>query len=315
MDIANFTQIEFNNKYEEIYKSAISGIKSEIHPKAYILGGQPGAGKSRLNQHIKYFNDNNVAIINGDEYRKYHPHFREILDYYGDDFPKYTSEFSSRITQRLIEDLSDKKYNLSIEGTLRTSSVPLNTCRILKEKNYNVSLYIMATKDKISYLSTQLRYYNFKSKKMVSRATPKEHHDMVFNSICTNLNEIEKSKKFDNICIFDRQLNIIYDSVVEDTSATEKLSNFYKKDYSKYEIDSINGIINQLLEYTNKDFSEYVIPKLQEKVKQQYPENVRPSMIRRLKEKHNILNSDKKLDKAIDEKDQDKLKTNYENER
>lgn len=116
-----------------------------------------------------------------------------------------------------------------------------------------------------------------------------------------------------NIANFDRQLNIIYNSAVDKTSATEELCNFYKKDYSKYEINSINAIINQLSEYTNKDFSEYGIPKLQEKVKQQYPESVRPSIIRRLKEKHNVLNSDKELDKGTNEKDKDKLKTNYEN--
>lgn len=257
MNIANFTQIEFNNKYEEIYKSVISGINPEIHTKAYILGGQPGAGKSRLNQYIKYFNDNNVAIINGDEYRKYHPHFREILDYYGDDFPKYTSSFSSQVTEKLIEVLSDKKYNLCIEGTLRTTTVPISTCNLLKSKGYNVELDIMATKEKISYLSTQLRYYNFLSKGMIARATPKEHHDMVVKSICTNLNEIYNKKVFDDIKIFNRELEIIFNNKNKILPG-DFLSEFYKSTYSKNEIESLKNIIYKLNQYTDLDYTKYL---------------------------------------------------------
>ena len=196
-------------------------------------------------------------IINGDEYRKSHPNFDKIVEKYDIDFPKYTSSFSSQVTEILIEVLSDKKYNLCIEGTLRTTTVPINTCNLLKSKGYNLELDIMATKEKVSYLSTQLRYYNFLSKGMIARATPKEHHDMVVKSICTNLNEIYNKKVFDDIKIFNRELEVIFDNKNKNLPG-DFLSEFYKSTYSKNEIESLNNIIYKLNQYTDLDYSKYL---------------------------------------------------------
>lgn len=256
--INDFDSIEFDLIFKKILNDNISSnIKTVKEPKAYILGGQPGAGKSRLNNHLQKINNGNLVIINGDEYRKSHPNFDKIVEEYGIDFPKYTSSFSSQITERLIEVLSDKKYNLCIEGTLRTTTVPINTCNLLKSKGYNVELDIMATKEKISYLSTQLRYYNFLSKGMIARATPKEHHDMVVKSICTNLNEIYNKKVFDDIKIFNRELEVIFDNKNKNLPG-DFLSEFYKTTYSKNEIESLNNIIYKLNQYTDLDYSQYL---------------------------------------------------------
>ena len=69
----------------------------------------------------------------------------------------------------------------------------------------------MATKGKISYLSTQLSYHKFLSKSMITRATLRENHDFVLNSICDNLNIIYKSQTFDSIKVFNRLLDSVYD--------------------------------------------------------------------------------------------------------
>lgn len=48
-------------------------------------------------------------------------------------------------------------YNLIIEGTLRTSEVPMATAKLLRECGYGVSLALMAVKPEISLVSCQLR--------------------------------------------------------------------------------------------------------------------------------------------------------------
>ena len=259
MNELDYTSLEFETAFKDIIDVTLNSddYYPVKEPKSYILGGQPGAGKSRLNNHLQKINNGNLVIINGDEYRKSHPNFDKIVEEYGIDFPKYTSSFSSQITERLIEVLSDKKYNLCIEGTLRTTTVPINTCNLLKSKGYNVELDIMATKEKISYLSTQLRYYNFLSKGMIARATPKEHHDMVVKSICTNLNEIYDKKVFDDIKIFNRELEVIFDNKNKILPG-DFLSEFYKSTYSKNEIESLNNIIYKLNQYTDLDYSQYL---------------------------------------------------------
>ena len=52
--INDFDSIEFDLIFKKILNDNISSnIKTVKEPKAYILGGQPGAGKSRLNNHLQ----------------------------------------------------------------------------------------------------------------------------------------------------------------------------------------------------------------------------------------------------------------------
>lgn len=44
----NFTNEEFESKLRQLYKELTDDIKKTIEKKAFLLGGQPGAGKSGL---------------------------------------------------------------------------------------------------------------------------------------------------------------------------------------------------------------------------------------------------------------------------
>lgn len=183
-------------------------VDEKRKPIAVVLGGQPGAGKSAL-QDIAKQNIPDIIIINGDEYRKYHPNFDEIYRAYGDDFPKHTAEFSGKVTEVLKAKLMEQKRNILVEGTLRTASVPLETCRAFKENGYNVMLGIMAVKPEISYLSTILRYENMNDLGMVPRKTAKDHHDLVVRNLPANLKEICETGEFDKVVIYNRRRQCI----------------------------------------------------------------------------------------------------------
>lgn len=55
-----------------------------------------------------------------------------------------------------------------------------------------------------------MRYEQMITKGKTPRMTPKEHHDLVVNSIGNNLEIIYNSKVFDNIKLFDRENNLLY---------------------------------------------------------------------------------------------------------
>lgn len=205
-----------NAQYAEQYRSIKQWVTTPFscvrNPKAYILGGQPGAGKTSLQRLIQK-RDSNVIVINADAYRKFHPYFFEIQHRYGKDSPKYTQPFINQVTEQLIDELSAEKYNLIIEGTLRTATVPFNTCQALKEKGYSVELHVIAVKCAISYESTLLRYEVAITQGEIPRATAKEHHDMVADAIADNLKTIEKAGAFDAIKLFNRNGDCLYPAV------------------------------------------------------------------------------------------------------
>ena len=123
-----------------------------------LLGGQSGAGKTTLHNVFRNAMNGNVIVVNGDEYRSFHPRYKQICAQYGIDSPAHTAAWAGRMVEAIIDALSIMGYNLIIEGTLRTSEVPLKTARLLRDRGYSVSLALMAVKPEISLISCQLRY-------------------------------------------------------------------------------------------------------------------------------------------------------------
>ncbi|GHU55987.1 toxin zeta [Clostridia bacterium] len=211
VELGSFTAQEFESKFLELFEDLTENKTPVNEPVAIILGGQPGAGKTTLHQIFENQMPNIIKIV-GDDFREYHPHFDKLNEKYADSVP-YTAPFAGKMTEALIEELSGKKYNLIIEGTLRTTDVPLKTNAILKNKGYKTELSIIATPAEKSWQGTLDRYNKMLEKGMTPRATEKSHHDKVVNVLAENLDALYLSKEFDKITLYNRNKEKLYDSV------------------------------------------------------------------------------------------------------
>ena len=168
-------------------------------PQAILLGGQSGAGKTTLHHVFLEMFKKDVIVVNGDEYRKLHPRFFALQSAYGDKAVDYTAQWAGKMVEAIVEALSSAGYNLVIEGTLRTSQVPLATATLLRERGYDVSLALMAVKPEISLVSCQLRYEQMRLAGTTPRATDPAHHRKIVDQIVCNLAVLEDSGMFDQI--------------------------------------------------------------------------------------------------------------------
>lgn len=204
----DFTETEF----QEAYNKILTEIKKEHVPQekkcVIFLGGQPGSGKSYF-----YTQDDslhNYVFINGDKYRKYHPHYQEIIEYDLTSMAEFTQPFSNRCVEQLINDLSDDGYNLIIEGTLRNPDVPIGTCNKLKSKGYETNLYVLAV-DAVSAWDATIN-----RAKMVSeigeepRVVPLDKYNYIVNHLVPNLEIIESENCFDSIRVVNRDNLVLY---------------------------------------------------------------------------------------------------------
>ena len=209
-EMEDFSQSEFDEIYNGLKCCAIKEAYAVDFPKAIILGGQPGAGKSSLITQLCVRQNKNVVVISGDDFRKEHPHFDQLYAQYGDDYVNYTQKFSSQVTARLIDELSREKYNLIIEGTLRTAAVPINTARLLKSRGYNVELAVMAVPPILSYVGTIERYEKMKEIGTTPRMTTKQHHDNTVHAIVGSIEKVYQTGVFDDIYLQNRQSECLY---------------------------------------------------------------------------------------------------------
>ena len=242
----NYTDKEFEFMFNKILKTYKSFCTPSSNPKTFLVLGQPGAGKSGL-ENMLNLKDEYISI-SGDDFREYHPKFKEINLEHGREASKYTQQWCGAITEKLIEALGKEKYNLIIEGTLRTAELPIKEATRFKKLGYEVGLNVVAVKGEKSRLGTIQRYEEMIKQGKTPRMTPKEHHDLVVNSIGDNLETIYKSKLFDEIKLFDRENNLLYSyKETPDVSPKDILEKEFSRKWEKKEIEEYNERWNNLL--------------------------------------------------------------------
>ena len=212
-DIESYSSEDFETALARTIELLTFNKTISNEPHAVILGGQSGAGKTTIHRVKMLESKGDYIVIDGDTYRAQHPHFRELQEKYGVDSVDYTKVFAGKMVEAVIDTLSSLKYNLIIEGTLRSAAVPIKTAKLLKFKGYTVDFCLIATKPELSYLTTQLRYLEMLVvDPLQARATPKEHHDGIVQSLIDNINEIEQSGLFESVQVYKRDLVQVYNS-------------------------------------------------------------------------------------------------------
>lgn len=176
-----------------------------LSPKGYVLGGQPGAGKSGLIEKAKDLCYDNIIIISGDDFRKFHPDYKKLQEEHGKDSPKHTASFAGKMTEAVLCKAVREHYNIVIEGTFRTPETPIKTLSLMKENGYKTQIMIQTCASELSWKSCRERY-----EKMLSvmpgeaRWTDKPHHDMVCGNLAKNIKAVIESGKADKAEIFFR---------------------------------------------------------------------------------------------------------------
>lgn len=251
----DFSKQDFDIAFHKKFKELIQNKEPVPAPVTYVLGGQPGAGKTGLQDIMKKKCNDNLVVLNGDEFRELHPDFDRLQEKYGKDSVDYTGKFSGQMTEALIAKLKEEKYNVLVEGTLRTAEVPLKTCREFKAAGYNVVLGVIAVKPQISYLSTILRYEKMIAAGKTPRATAKQNHDNTVKNIPDNLQQIFESKLFDNILIYNRNGDCLYDmSKAPTISPRTIIQETFANKWSQNELSqfvSIGNTAQELMERRN----------------------------------------------------------------
>ena len=106
-----YRQEDFNRHLARLVQSMSEGVNPSLHPKGVLLGGQSGAGKTRLQKIVLAKNEEAFIVINGDEYRKLHPNFAKIQERFGIDAPAHTAAWSGAMVEALIDAFSLQGYN------------------------------------------------------------------------------------------------------------------------------------------------------------------------------------------------------------
>ena len=267
-DLTSF-DMSYAYKIRDIIEEDIAkGCSSKENPKAIYIGGQPGSGKTTLLRSIKenWIRNDVICIVGLDNYRIFHPNYKkmeeEINKYWenkvesndeskGNDIADFTSNFAGIISDLLIEDLSNKKYNIAIEWGMRNPEVPLETMESLKNKGYYNAVEFIVVDKETSKEACKIRDDILNKHDLILRRIPSYFHDDAVIALPTSAEQIFiegyiNKKTIDEFILIDRDGNVLWN-----TNSDKKLVDTYNY-YLNNKID--NHINNP--EYGEISFKE-----------------------------------------------------------
>lgn len=205
----NCSEQDFRNLFQVVWNDLTQDDgflrPGQVEPLGFVLGGQPGAGKSFLTSKIMEKLNRNMLSISGDDFRPYHPYFEIIRKLYKEEAAQYTAKFSGKMTELLIKKALQERFNVVIEGTFRTATVPLNTLKNLKDAGYRAGVKILICNKTLSWQACQERYEKMlNSNPVLARAVDKAHHDLVVGQLPATIKEVYDSRVADSFEIYER---------------------------------------------------------------------------------------------------------------
>jgi hypothetical protein len=181
------TQFEMSEILTALRIELFGQSQPEEFPTCYILSGQPSSGKTILSERIigDFIEKKKPrpVIINGDEFRRFHPHYDEFRQEEENGSTSNTQLFANALVDYFLEYALEKGYSFIVEGNKRNLPASLTTIHKAQKKNYRIETHILAVHRERSWVGVHQRYENQEAYLGKGRFTPQDMHDDAFDSI------------------------------------------------------------------------------------------------------------------------------------
>lgn len=206
----------------EIYEQRIAPTKfADIEPAeapvAYLVGGQPGSGKTRFQNQIRTSlrdvgEESSVMEIIGDDFRPYHPAYRQLLRHDDERAAFFTDLDSGQWVEMAIADSLDRHPHVILEGTLRRAEITTNTAARYQAAGFRTELYVVAVHEYFSRLYTVGRYLRQLRSTGFGRYTLRSAHDTAYQAVPDSVQQAAASGHLDRVVLFSHQGDTVLDT-------------------------------------------------------------------------------------------------------
>jgi predicted ABC-type ATPase len=200
--------------YRLIVSELFTGNTISDQPRAVLLGGQPGSGKTKMRElAMKEFSS---VVINADDLREYHPMYDDLKLKEPERASFLVNEDVSLWTGKLIRQAVDEKRNIIFDGTFGTSDTNLlsETLNLFRENGYESQLWVLAVPAEFSKLGIYLRNEMQIAQTGSGRFVSMKVHDLNYRNISSNIEMAVKDSLVDQVCIFTRSVEQLNDQFV-----------------------------------------------------------------------------------------------------
>jgi len=224
----HLTPKEHDRRYEtRIKPQLLDRVMPSDQPRAILLGGQSGAGKSIVaNAAIAELGgDMAVVRIDTDEIRTFHPRYAELAAS-GKMASNATQPDAQKWRDQLEHDAITQRKNIVIDGTMGWPENVTDTALRLRDAGYHVEARVISAHSMESQLGTVRRYYDQVLHEGGGRWVNKSYHDGVYERIPQSLEALEEKKLVQAIRVLSRDGGEVHSQRLDLTNAwtSEKMA-------------------------------------------------------------------------------------------
>jgi HAMP domain-containing protein len=196
---------------QQIVPVVLAGIAPCSDPRAILVGGQPGSGKSQLLRlaQSSFGGPDSAVTINGDELRYFHPGYDRFVREHELTMPDRTAPEVSIWVENLVDLAASNRLNVIIEGTFRRPGVTLKTTTDLIRSGYRVDAWAIGLHEWQSRLGILTRYFEMKRGMGWGRWSPRIAHDTSYHAMSSTLVALEASGTIERFTAHRRDGTII----------------------------------------------------------------------------------------------------------
>lgn len=177
-------------------------------PKAIVIGGQPGAGKTSARKILAPPRD--FATVNGDDLRAFHPQFAQIIRHHLQRLAEETAGVSGQFVAASIAWFIKHRFNLTWETTFRSGDALVRDLVQARSAGYEVEVWALAVPGPVSLEATVARWVAEVQSKGVGRPVSLAGHDEPFESAPGLLRRIAAELPDVALYVVDRNGNALH---------------------------------------------------------------------------------------------------------
>lgn len=174
-------------------------------PQLLMVGGQPGAGKTRALSHLVVHSTTPLYSVVGDDLRQHHPDYDRLVHEDPMGMPDATADASSTWIRMSLAYAKERGISVAVEGTFRDPAVSLRTAEQFARAGYEVQVAALGVPSWQSRLSTVARFVEDHSVGRSARWTPLSAHDEGYAGTPVTFQRLGHSPAVRKLLVVDRE--------------------------------------------------------------------------------------------------------------
>ena len=204
--------MEHDEIRDVIFEENLSRCTPQEIPRAFVTGGQPGAGKSLLAEIAK--NElrgvGGYLVIDADRYRNKHPQYGYLQQTEPTQAANYVHKDAGLWATELKDRGMQERFNLLIDQTSKDPEALVNLGNSLHEAGYRVELHVLAVNAQISEQRIHSRYENQMAIAGFGRFATKDNHDFAYDALPKTVSAAQATAAVDRIVLYDKNCKPFY---------------------------------------------------------------------------------------------------------